>query len=324
MDLDLSLEMTPLTLEVLESARLDSSSSSCCFFMPAALKQAAEHCGVSAKRQAELAAAEAGKAAAEAVRCAPTEPLPPTVETKLGQAKSAQEKLGDLVKRLKGEADPARQKDWPRPGHRELELQEVLKAKERAETLLKALKVEKGLLEEQLGTARTEARMAKEEAIQAKERAAEASLGLDWWNQMATARKAEVQMQTIKTKAEEEVKAAKMPGYLDVEAEEAKLKAERSVEELKQKALSDKDATAQGLQKKLDDALRAKAAAEASEERSKKKDLELKSLREDLEQLRNQLKDRDKQLRAVTEQVATINNSWAQHVEALHEKYQAT
>ncbi|CAK9095631.1 Uncharacterized protein SCF082_LOCUS44915, partial [Durusdinium trenchii] len=152
-------------------------------------------CGVSAKRQAELAAAEAGKAAAEAVRCAPTEPLPPTVETKLGQAKSAQEKLGDLVKRLKGEADPARQK--------ELELQEVLKAKERAETLLKALKVEKGLLEEQLGTARTEARMAKEEAIQAKERAAEA---------MATARKAEVQMQTIKTKAEEEVKAAKMPG----------------------------------------------------------------------------------------------------------------
>ncbi|CAK9081174.1 unnamed protein product [Durusdinium trenchii] len=307
----------------------------------------------------------------EAVRCAPTEPLPPTVETKLGQAKSAQEKLGDLVKRLKGEADPARQK--------ELELQEVLKAKERAETLLKALKVEKGLLEEQLGTARTEARMAKEEAIQAKERAAEA---------MATARKAEVQMQTIKTKAEEEVKAAKNaptqggsrpPSSRHVrepvtrggsprsslekaqeeqkaatdaakKAEEAKLKAERSVEELKQKALSDKDATAQGLQKKLDDALRAKAAAEASvkemqsshsealreaeekakaqraaeEERSKKKDLELKSLREDLEQLRNQLKDRDKQLRAVTEQVATINNSWAQHVEALHEKYQAT
>lgn len=30
-----------------------------------------------------------------------------------------------------------------------------------------------------------------------------------------------------------------------------------------------------------------------------------------------------RQLRAVTEQVATINNSWAQHVEALHEKYQA-
>ena len=27
-------------------------------------------------------------------------------------------RLGDLVKRLKGEADPARQKDWPRPGHR--------------------------------------------------------------------------------------------------------------------------------------------------------------------------------------------------------------
>ncbi|CAJ1361185.1 unnamed protein product, partial [Effrenium voratum] len=66
---------------------------------------------------------------------------------------------------------------------------------------------------------------------------------------------------------------------------------------------------------------RGKKQQEVEEQKAKDKEQELKGLRDEMEKLRLQLADRDKQLRAVTEQVAAINGSWAQHVEQLHEQY---
>ncbi|OLQ12837.1 hypothetical protein AK812_SmicGene3181 [Symbiodinium microadriaticum] len=75
--------------------------------------------------------------------------------------KTSQETLKSIVSRLRGDPDEDRQQAK--------ELAEVLKAKEKLELQLKAMKVERDLLEEQLKKAQKEAHAAKEDAIQARE-----------------------------------------------------------------------------------------------------------------------------------------------------------
>eukprot|EP00439_Symbiodinium_sp_Y106_P006240 s3901_g1.t1 len=115
--------------------------------------QAAEAAGLGPRRAAELAATQAGRAAAGAALSGPAAAA--TAETPASEVKTSQETLKSIVSRLRGDPDEDRQQAK--------ELAEVLKAKEKLELQLKAMKVERDLLEEQLKKAQKEAHAAKEE-----------------------------------------------------------------------------------------------------------------------------------------------------------------